>query len=185
VNHPSTDIKEIPMNRSSRRMLIAIAVASLAVAGSTLGWAQAQARTVASNSSYPIQPYGIDLIIKTSTDPNFCVEATTSSANTPIDIAACAARDIQHWTFLQSSDNSIVIADGGGQCLGYEKSVMLGTVLGPCSFKSSEHFLFSNGQIENRAGKQCLTYAKATQNAAVFFTKCAAGQADQVFTLAH
>jgi hypothetical protein len=118
-------------------------------------------------------------------DPNFCLEATTSSAGTPVDISQCASREIQLWTFLQSSDNSIVMADGGGQCLGYQKSVALGTVLGSCAFSGSEHFLFSGGQIENRAGKQCLTYAKATQNASVFFEKCVAGEADQTFSLAR
>jgi hypothetical protein len=173
------------MNRSSRKILLACCITLLAGAGSSLGLSQAQARTVDRMATFPPQPHGVDLVIKTSIDPNFCVEATTSSAGTPIDVSGCAVRDIQHWTFLQSADNSIVIADGEGQCLGYEKSVTLGTVVGPCTFNGSEHFLFSDGQIENRAGKQCLTYAKAVQNAAVFFEKCVAGQADQTFTLAH
>jgi hypothetical protein len=173
------------MKRSSRNVVRAIGIASLALAGSTLGLSQVQARTVAGGTKFPLQSYGVALIIETSIDPNFCLEATTSSAGTPIDVSECAARDIQHWTFLQSADNSIVIADGGGQCLGDKKSVSLGTVVGPCTFGDNEHFLFSAGQIETRAGKQCLTYAKATQNAAVFFTKCVAGQADQTFTLEH
>jgi ricin-type beta-trefoil lectin protein len=172
------------MKRPSRHALRIIGVTALALAGSTFGLAQAQARPV-TKTTIPLQSYGVALIIKTSIDPNFCLEATTSSAGTPIDVSACASRDIQHWTFLQSADNSIVIADGGGQCVGDKKSVNNGTVVGPCTFETNEHFLFSAGQIETRAGKQCLTYAKATQNAAAFFTKCVAGQADQTFTLAH
>jgi hypothetical protein len=171
------------MKRSSRHLFLAICIAALALA--TLGISQAQAKTVASKVTFPEQPHAGELIIKTSIDPNFCLEDTASTAGSPADISQCATRDNQLWTFLQSSDNSIVIADDEGQCLGYEKSVEFGAVVGPCAFNSSEHFLFPNGAIETRSGKQCLTYAKAAQNATVFFEKCVAGQADQTFSLAR
>ncbi len=123
---------------------------------------------MSSGSTFLLQSFGGDLVSKTSLNPNFCLEATTSSAGTPIDVSQCATREIQLWTFLQSSDNSIVIADGGGQWLGYKKMFALGTVLGRCSFHNGEHFLLSGGQITNRAGTECLTYAKPTPNAGVF-----------------
>jgi hypothetical protein len=93
-----------------------------------------------SKTIFPVQPHETDIIIKTSVDPNFFIELSTSSEGTPLDVSQCATRSNQHWTFLQSADNSIVIADGAGHCLGYTKSVPLGTVDGPCTFKAGEHF---------------------------------------------
>jgi Ricin-type beta-trefoil lectin domain len=173
------------MRRSSWHVIRSIGISSLVLAGSTLGLAHAQAGTVAAKTTFPLQPYGTSLIIETTIDPNFCLEDSTSSEGTPVDVSQCADRDNQHWTFLQSTDNSIVIADGSGQCLGDKTSVSSGIVVGPCNFGNSEHFLVSASRDRDRDGKHCLTYAQARQNAGVFFKKCGAPNTDQNFMLAR
>ncbi len=176
----------------ARRHRLAIGLGLFALVAGTLianavavSGSGAQLRSRVTTTTYPAGPQGTNFTIHTSADTNFCL-SYVSAEGRPTSIQACADNDTQHWTWAQSSDNSSVIVDGGGQCLEAAKKSGKVAEVNPCTFLAPEHFLFKGaGQIQTVDGKLCLEDAQPTSDAAVSFDTCVKDLPSQIWDLGH
>jgi Ricin-type beta-trefoil lectin domain len=176
---------------SFRRLALLVATLTVALCGGVTAWftgAGADPIHAAGQAPPGLQPNGVNFTIHTVLDPNYCVEATPSTAlpASEATISQCAARDNQHWTFANAADGSVVIVGGNGDCLDFTGKVPTYVSVTPCNFKTNEKFYYSTvGQIESTSGKKCLEPAQAAQNATISIVKCDATNRNQVWQLGH
>lgn len=154
----------------------------LAVAGATIfNHADAQAT----------QPHGTNLIIKSSIDPNYCVEEASQGGpeGKTVYMSQCAARDNQHWTFTWDPGNNSVIVSGEGMCLdirGRKPGDGKPVQIWKCHYGDNQRFTFTaTSHIKEIKSGKCLEIAQATQNAAVYINDCVETKPGQIFSLAH
>ena len=155
-----------------------------------LGLAVAGAALLNHSAAQATEPHGINLIIKSSIDPNFCVESQSTGGpeGRTVYMSACAVRDNQHWTFTWDPGNNSVIVGGEGLCLdirGRKPGDGIPVQIWKCHYGDNQRFTFTaNGHIKETKSGKCLEIAKAAQSAAVFINECKEAKKEQIFTLA-
>jgi hypothetical protein len=175
--------------RLFRRLAVGLAALSLVSAGiiATPWLIAANGAAAATQSAPAIAPNGVNFVIHSEVDQNYCLEDTPAPDNpaSEASLSQCAVRDDQEWTFANAADGSLVIIGGtAGNCLDF--SVKKNVSMTPCTFGTAEHFLYSNtGQIESTSKTKCLQAAAATQNAQTSVVKCQKGVELQIWKLSH
>jgi len=156
-----------------------------------LGLAVAGAALFNHSAAQATEPHGVGMIIKSSIDPNFCVESASTGGpeGRTVYMSQCAVKDNQHWTFTWNPDSNSVIVGGEGLCLdirGRKPGDGVPVQIWKCHFGDNQRFKFTtNGHIKEVKGGKCLEIAKAAQSAAVFINECAEAKKEQIFQLAH
>lgn len=134
-----------------------LAAATMVAAGAMV----ARAGAAAGHAGAPHdEPHGVNFVLKSSVDANFCIEARPMTNGTKIQVEPCnGAKDGQHWTFAWDADKSVVIVESNGECLDAKGFANGASVKArTCTFSTtSERFYYSTKQrLQNRAGTMCL-----------------------------
>jgi hypothetical protein len=176
---------------SFRKLTVGLVGLSLALAGgATAALTGADAAVASTTQVQPrTEPNGVNFVLHSIVDPNFCMEDTPAPDNpaSGASMSQCAVRNGQEWTFAHAADGSVVIIGGNtGSCLDFSAALHAPVSMRPCTFGAAEHLSYTTkGQIKSASGTKCLQAAAATQNAALFIDTCKKHVPLQVFQLSH
>jgi hypothetical protein len=173
------------MRRFGRRGGIAAIAIGLAVAsGAGIALAsQTGGAAGAIHTSFGSQPHGVNFLVKSDLDVNFCMQDNVGVTST-LELNVCGSYDAQRIVFAQDVDGSVVMVTFNGQCLDASGPIGTQVHIGPCSFHGTEKFVYSpTQQIENEKGTKCLMVNKAAGGEQVTVEKCATGQTGQTWIL--
>ena len=137
----------------------------------------------------PTQVFGVDFLLKSQIDTNFCMEV--QNGTTPgrkITLQVCGGADQQRFVFTRYANNTNTIVENQGMCVdGHDHQA---THYSPipvrkCVESTAWHWTFlSTGQIKNAMNGECLWVPGAASNAAVHLDPCKATDKRDLWQLA-
>jgi hypothetical protein len=170
---------------------VAVLVTLVVVTGGALSVAQGVGATPKASAAIPDQPRGVNFVVKSDIDSNFCIQSyAASSTQTDLQVQPCnGAVDAQRWAFAWTASGPLVSLGSNGQC--WDANTLIGSPVAvvPCTFKSHERFVFTAAeQFQNVSGTRCLTVKKTGSflagGTAVLIDKCN-GTTGQTWLLGH
>ena len=164
-------------------------VVAVALFSVTAGADEEQITTEAATAT-PSTIHGVNFQIKSQLDQTFCVqvESGTTEGRT-ITLQQCAAGDLQRWAFTNNSDDTNIVADSQGMCLGSRGRKAgdgLALPVSKCKFTDIWRYAYtSQGTIKDIRSGLCLQASTAAANAAVSLATCDPTIKNQLWVVTH
>lgn len=161
-----------------------VVVAAFAVAGA------AQGQTPKPPPDPPSTVFGVNFLIKSQQDANFCIQVTNGTTEgRTISLQTCGGADTQRWVLTHNNDESNLIVDSQGMCLDARSRKGgdgLALPVQKCRFGEAWRFaVLGTGQIRDDKNAKCLQVPGPASNAVVSLADCDAAKPNQKWTLAH
>ena len=179
------------MSGPRRRLTIGALTLSVCLALSAAAVAMSTVEAASAGRQVPNdQPHGVNFLVKSGVDTNFCMQGTWSGPGTQVVTQVCnGGVDGQPWVFANTVAGPVVALSTSGYC--WDASSTVGSVLriALCTFKGTEQFVFvsSTQQFQNAAGSRCLTVPSSGLLAGkqVKVEKCDATNKGQTWIFGH
>jgi len=163
--------------------------AALSIVAGLVGTGSAAA-AIGSRGSTPKasnEPHGVNFVVNTALDTSFCLQVNQSGSKWALELDSCNhATEAQKWVFAWTKAGPVVALSVQGKCWSASPSEGAAAYVLPCTFGSSEKFLYtSTSRFTDTTKKWCLATSVAAARAKLFMEKCDATNKGQVWNVGH